>query len=357
MHLNCRLPKYILAVLFFTVYGLSGCQKLHSTSQEKSFPVPAIHLKPHQYVIYKTAQSLTIDGKLIEDAWQQVRWTSNFVPITGGSSTVPSYQTRAKMLWDNHYLYIGIQLKETDLWATMTHRDSPLFAENACEILIDPDGDTQHYLEFGINALGTIYDLLLPKPYRDGGHPINTYNMLGIQAGVSLKGTLNDPSDTDTGWTVEVAFPLQALRELNMAGAQVPPKPGDQWRIQLARAEWPLTVSGHTYTAMNDPATGRPLPPTYTSWAPQGLVNLHYPEMWGFVQFSGNVAGQGHEAFNWHHHNEQIKWALRNVYYRQKQYYLNHHKYASDPSQLGLDQLDLNGLVFHQLSIPLHIRF
>lgn len=274
--------------------------KSKSDVSEKQFPVPKINLEPHKYIIYKTNQPLTIDGKLDEEAWKNVKWTTDFVNITGDTTKPPAQQTRAKLLWDQNYLYIGIQLKEKNIWATMIRHDAPLYKENACEVFIDPDEDTQHYLEFGMNALGTTYDLLLPKPFRDGGHAINEYNIHGLKAGVSIDGTINNPRDKDVKWTVEIAIPMKALAELNLLGNQRPPRAGDQWRVQFARAERELVVSGDNYILKKDPKTNKPLPSKYSSWAPQGLVNLHYPEMWGFVQFSNIVAGHGTEPFNWH---------------------------------------------------------
>ncbi len=324
--------------------------KATSDTQKKTFPVPKIDFNPKTYIIYKTDGPLTIDGKLDEKTWQKADWTTDFVNITGDTTRTPPQQTRAKLLWDKNYLYVGIQLKEKNIWATMTKHDAPLYLENACEVFIDPDEDTHHYLEFGINALSTTYDLLVPKPYRDGGHPISAYNIRGLKAEVSIDGKTNDPSSDNVKWTAEIAFPLKALEELNLLDNQAPPKAGDQWRFQLARAERQLTVKGNKYEIKKNPKTDRPLPSRYTSWTPQGLVNLHYPEMWGIVQFSDIIAGNGNDSFN-QSKDEQIKWALRNVYYHLKQYYLNNHSYTDEISVLNLDKIKKKAAHF---SLTLH---
>ena len=59
----------------------------------------------------------------------------------------------------------------------MTERDSVIFRDNDFEVFIDPDGDTHAYYELEINALGTVWDLLLLKPYRDGGPAINGWDI------------------------------------------------------------------------------------------------------------------------------------------------------------------------------------
>ena len=70
------------------------------------------------------------------------------------------------MLWDDTYFYIGAELVEPHLWATLTQHDSVIFHDNDFEVFIDPNGDNHEYYEFEINALGTGWDLLLPRPYQ-----------------------------------------------------------------------------------------------------------------------------------------------------------------------------------------------
>jgi hypothetical protein len=344
MYFKLHFSRYSF-VAILALFELTGFMKSTSAVKKKTFPVPKIDLEPHTYVIYRTNQPLKIDGKLNEAAWKKASWTNYFVNIEGKSAGAAKQKTRVKLLWNEKYLYIGAELEEKNIWATMTKRDAPLYQENAFELFIDSDEDTQHYLEFGINAMGTIYDLLLPKPYRDGGHAISAFNILGIKSAISIDGTINNPADTDTKWTLEIALPIKALDELNLLGNQSPPKPGDQWRVQFARAERKLTVSGDKYELKKDSQTGKPLPSIYTSWAPQGLVNLHYPEMWGFVQFSNIIAGKDTAEFSLQQ-DEKIKWALRKVYYQQKQYYLNHDSYTANHSKLGIDKINAKGFDF-----------
>src|SRR4029079_10082199 len=80
------------------------------------------------------------------------------------------------------------------------------------EVFIDPNGDSQEYYEIEINALGTGWDLLLPRPYKDGGRAVHDWEIAGLRSAVHLDGTLNDPSDIDRRWTVQLAFPRAPLR-------------------------------------------------------------------------------------------------------------------------------------------------
>ena len=56
------------------------------------------------------------------------------------------------MLWDDQFFYVGAELEEPHVWATLTERDSVIFHDNDFEVFIDPDGDTHLYYELEMNA-------------------------------------------------------------------------------------------------------------------------------------------------------------------------------------------------------------
>ena len=53
--------------------------------------------------------------------------------------------------------------------ARSTKKNQVIFHDNDFEVFIDPDGDNHNYYEFEMNALNTMWELTLVKPYRDGG--------------------------------------------------------------------------------------------------------------------------------------------------------------------------------------------
>ena len=242
------------------------------------------------YICYQTATPLEIDGRLNELAWQAAEWSENFVDIEGGLEPAPRWRTRVKMLWDESYLYIGAVLEEPHVWATLTERDAVIYKENDFEVFIDPDGDTYNYYELEINALGTVWDLFLNKPYREGGKAQSGWDIDGLKAAVTVQGTVNDPTDRDEGWTVELALPWDALAPYAPEGRA--PRDGERWRFNFSRVQWHLEVVNGMYQKPTNPETGRALPEENWVWSPQGAVNLHMPEMWGTVEFSERVAGE-----------------------------------------------------------------
>ena len=179
------------------------------------------------------------------------------------------YDTRAKLLWDDSYLYIGFILEERDIWGTLTEHDSPVYCDNAVEIFFDPDGDGLHYLEFVINALNTVFDVHWNKPPggKDRKKDLH-WAFQGLSHAVQFQGTLNWPQDKDQGWTVELAFPWSSF--VQYAGMPLLPKPGDQWRMNFCRPEHERTKHGcQNYI-----------------WSVHGEVQCHIPERFGYVSFS-----------------------------------------------------------------------
>lgn len=303
--------------------------------------IPSIEFAPHEYICYKSAEPLTIDGKLNEPAWGKAEWTNYFVDIEGSAKPAPRFSTRVKMLWDENYLYIAAELQEPDIWGTIKDRDSVIFRDNDFEIFIDPDGNTHNYSEFEMNALNTVWDLLLEKPYRDTKNAaINDWDIHGLKTAVSIDGTLNKPGDIDNKWTVELAFPWSAFKEI--ADVNAPPKDNDQWRINFSRVEWKTVVENGKYKKQINPETGNSYPEDNWVWSPQGVVNMHYPEMWGFLQFSTELAGGKKISFI-KRKEETAKLFLRQIYYKERNFFEKHGKFTKALNELGIKTQSVPG--------------
>ena len=316
-------------------------------AQRAPADLEAMPFAPRRYVAHRSPSRMNVDGKLDEPGWASASWSDPFIDIEGDRGPRPRFRTRAKMLWDDEYFYVAAEMEEPDVWGTLTERDSVIFHDNDFEIFIDPDGDTHAYYELEVNALGTPWDLMLLKPYRDGGPAIHAWDIAGLQVGVDVRGTLNRPGDADEGWTVEIAMPWKILREA--APDHQPPRPGDRWRVNFSRVEWNVDVTDGRYTKRLRPGTTDLLPENNWVWSPQGAINMHMPERWGYVQFSSMRAGTGTEPFV-EDPNERVKWALRRLYYRQRRVRDANGGYAatlealnaSDIRPIGVDGIDFH---------------
>ena len=307
--------SFYVTTLYFVVH--LSAQSVESTS-------------PRHYVCYRTSSPLNIDGEASEICWGKSAWTENFVDIVGVKGPIPRFQTRAKMVWNDQFLYVYAEISEPYIWANVKNRDETIYVDNDFEVFIDPDGDTHHYYEYEMNALNTEWDLLLTRPYRDGGIPVTSWNFDGMKSAVRIVGTINNPLDIDRKWSVEIAFPMKSFKD---STTKIPVNAGDQWRVNFSRVEWQTVVENGRYIKIRNPDTGKPLPEDNWVWSPQGVVNMHCPETWGFVQFSDLAAGKGTTPFIVNP-DEAVKDELRILYFAQQKYRAVHNRYADQISDL-----------------------
>ena len=258
------------------------------------------------YTCYRTAGHLSIDGKLDEPSWKLAPRSSRFVDIVTGDSAW--FDTRVTILWDDTYLYFGFQAEEPNVWATLTARDSKIYEDNDLEVFI---AGKDAYYEFEINALNTIYEVFWiwkdifqsGNPYFGrpefnptahptmeisgiGGHVhprgerwgFLDWDFPGLKTAVYVDGAVNSRTNTDRGWTVELAFPWKGL-DLIADGRRLPPADGDVWRIDCSRFE----KIGRRREVL-DPCAG-------WTWNRHGHYDSHIPEVFPYVTFSEREVG------------------------------------------------------------------
>ncbi len=304
-----------------------------------AFEYPTTPWNPEWYRAPRADEAPVIDGLLDDPAWQSAPWTDLFVDIEGEARPVtPRYDTRAKLAWDDRALYIAADLRDDHVWGTLTERDAVIFEDNDFEVFLDPDGDNHHYGELEINVLNTVWDLLLVKPYRDGGPALNDWTIEGLETAVAIDGTLNDPSDIDRGWTVEITIPWAALSDITRSAA-CPPQLGDAWRLNFSRVQWEHRIEDGRY--VKTPVEGRGWKGEDNwVWSPQGLVAMHMPERWGFVTFTGTAADKIGDP------RKSVREAyelLMPVYYAQRVYREERGVFAARLADLGAIPADVRG--------------
>ncbi|MFK5973451.1 MAG: carbohydrate-binding family 9-like protein [Flavobacteriaceae bacterium] len=261
---------------------------------------------PRKYTALRAIEALHIDGKADEPSWKNAEWSADFIDIEGVIK--PSYKTQMKMLWDDTYLYFFAHLKEPHVWGTLKQRDTVIFYNNDFEIFIDSDGDTHNYMEFEVNTLNTVWDLFLTKPYRNHGKVLNSWDIQGLKTAVHIEGTLNDPKDTDTGWSVEIAIPWAVITQASNTKAL---PENEFWRINFSRVNWQYNLKDGSYFRKQD-KNGKYLPEYNWVWSPQGVINMHEPEHWGYVYFSTKESESGADFEI--PKDDYIKWYMYGLY-------------------------------------------
>lgn len=324
------MKKQILSFLFL-IAGTCGLQA-HSLS-EKYAPMLS---RPAGYVCYQPSDDIQIDGLDNERSWQNAPFTTAFVDISGYNFPKPRYETKARILWDEKYLYIFAGLEEPHVWANLTKRDTIVFYDNDFEVFIDPTGDGHDYFEIETNVRGTVFDLSLPRPYRAPNRPFIQFqwNCPRLKLATHVDGTLNRPGDRDKGWNVEMAIPREAIASEfdNFL------KAGNYLRLNFSRVEWQFDLNGTVYSRKKTP-DGKYLPEDNWVWTPTGQVAMHMPERWGYVYLSEKKAGEGSETFRYPE-GEPVKRFLWMLFYAQEERFAQTHRWYTCIDDFNLDKKD-----------------
>lgn len=297
----------LLVSLLWLILGHQQQTKVHIS--QKQYPL--------QYVVNRGSVP-EIDGDLNKKCWEETMWSDSFGEIRGRadapSSTWPSskQRTRFKMLWDDEYLYIAAALEydvNDPLVASYVERNSPIFHQDSdFEVFIDPTGCCHNYKELEMNALNTVWNLMLNRPYSVGGSEYSGriakegderyWEVNGQRTAVKVKGKVGDGNEEKV-WHVEIA--LAHTDTLSQVADAVKPKVGSHWRINFSRVENKGTTNWTWAPQLIwDPALGRYV----------GKVNMHLPTVWGYVIFADS-RGQlgGSPADKW----RDPAWTVRHI--------------------------------------------
>jgi len=259
------------------------------------------------YTARKISSSVVIDGNLNKEAWKNAQWSKRFVDMVTGDPGM--FNTQTAILWNDTHLYIAFRAEEPFVEARQTERDSIVFLESDLEVFID-GGDC--YYELEVNAANAVYEVFFiwkdaytpgsrfdipmfdvhhAHAYTFGGDydrsgasfwkgtnprgirwAFTHFDMPGLQTAVQVDGTLNDNSDIDSGWSLEIAIPWSSLHLL-ANGRALPPNPGDIWTLFLGRFEKLMSggieVQPHPAMVLNS----------------HGIYDTHMPDKWSRIEF------------------------------------------------------------------------
>ena len=184
-----------------------------------------------------------IDGRLDDDFWtKHGEWTDRFVQVSPFERTISASPTRAKVLYDNKYIYVGVYCR--DAFPEQMNRFVGNRDENSVGDLISVAFDTYHDFraasEFNINIGGNRTDLIVTDKL--------TVN-LSWNAVWEGRTHVNMP---DSSWTAELRIPFNQLRYNQVSDSDI-------WGLHIRRIirrnnevqNWsliPLKNNGHVFS-------------------------------------------------------------------------------------------------------------
>ena len=190
----------------------------------------AQQIKSQTILIHKSKTPLLIDGDLSD-------WNSPFSQefVIHNSGEKPTQPTVASLSWDKNYLYIGFNCIDSKIVGKPRKKDDILFkTDDLVELFIDPTGNNKNYIEIGVNAFSTNYDLLIQCIGNDCAKRISDLS-------VTIKGLQTASKITESGYSVEIAIPFSSLNEITKGNFKTP-KIGNIWKGNLFRIDYGQTT-------------------------------------------------------------------------------------------------------------------
>jgi hypothetical protein len=194
------------------------------------FLVSSITTYSQSIPIHKASETLIVDGNLSD--WK----TPFFGPFVIHNSGVKGTQkTFVSLSWNNENLYIGYRSEDSKIIGSHQEKDSQIYnTDDLVEIFIDPDEDGQHYVEIGVNAFSTNYDMLIEciSPSCGGWKTSMAFTVLGMETVSKI---------SPEGFCTEIKIPFSSLISIPNGNFNVP-KIGTKWRGNTFRIDYGNTT-------------------------------------------------------------------------------------------------------------------
>ncbi len=221
---------------------------------------------------------IKVDGKADEPAWAKAVVIQSFV--TFWQNRPGKTKTKARLLWDDEYLYFHAEMEDADLYADERQTNGRIWENDVFELFFKPSEQKNAYYEFQINPLNAQFHTFLPSRGYGGMRRALSQpddGKFNLKTAVVLDGTLNNWHDDDKGWSVEGRIPWKDFHRTGGA-----PKLGDVWRFALCRYDYSKNFEQ----------------PDLTSCAPLAFSSFHRYEDYCRLKFvtTNTVADAGKAA-------------------------------------------------------------
>ena len=189
------------------------------------------------FPVLKTAEKTTIDGDLTD--WKTT-FSGPFVIHNSGEKA--TQKTSVSLSWNEENLYIAYRSEDSKIIGKERPKDSKIYeTDDLVEIFIDPDGDGKNYVEIGVNAFSTNYDLLLKCVSSECGG-------WGTSMDLNISGLEAVSKITPEGFCTEIKIPFSSLEKIEN-GHFITPKAGTKWKANAFRIDYGNTTE---YLALQD---------------------------------------------------------------------------------------------------------
>jgi hypothetical protein len=202
-----------MSAILLTAVGRSGMALLLTVVLAGAQPLP-MNTNPappvqRVYDCLRTAAPPSLDANLSDACWQGAPWA-----LIGQS------QARAKLLWDEVYLYFAAEITDATPRCVHKDRDANVWEDDCFEIYLSPDPRGGACYELDFNSAGAIFDALRFPRLLPGWTAPSLEVRTRPRAG---------------GWTIEGRVRLSEF----VGASRLPPRHDDRWRANFFHLDAP----------------------------------------------------------------------------------------------------------------------
>nr|MUH40192.1 hypothetical protein [Zobellia laminariae] len=217
-----RNTKILIALCFLSTSVFAQQEKKLSLGEQPVFKVS------------KVSEPIVIDGKMDEASWSktEARTLDYFYRV---DKPTDQQKSTFRMLWGKEKFYVFFEMEDQYITARETKRDGQPYLDDCAEIffITAPDSLDTHF-GYELNLNKAVNDFIFFNDYVKGKDVVyKTFNP-DFEVEVTYDGTINDNSDIDKGWTMEMAIPYSNFGEL---GKVVAIEPGNKWAFLAIRQD------------------------------------------------------------------------------------------------------------------------
>lgn len=186
------------------------------------------------YEVYKTSEQMLVDGRSTEEIWQKAEARS-FEYFYRVDKPTDVQKGKFKMVWDDANLYVYYEFEDRYLTAREKQRDGQPYDDDCAELFIIPAADSlDSHIGFELNLYNASNDFIYFNDYFKGKNYVFKAFDPNHKSAIFFKGTINDNTDIDQGWSLELAIPLDTFRDLPHS---MKIKAGSRWAFQAVRQD------------------------------------------------------------------------------------------------------------------------
>jgi len=225
--------KTLLLVVAIIVLGMNTAQPQGNTYVSEASTLIITNEDSAPIRVVKASENIVVDGMAIDKDWSKATAypLSYFYKV---NKPTDKQASSVKMLWDDSHVYFFFQAEDNYLTTRETERDGAPYFDDCFEVFLIPSAASikLHYgFEVNLNKVANDF-IFLNDFYQNSNVVLKSYNP-SYQVETYTEGSLNDNSDKDVGWSMELAIPIQAFHSKQFT----PIQQGTVWNILIVRQD------------------------------------------------------------------------------------------------------------------------